>query len=342
MVTIKEIARTVGVSSATVSRVLNFDATLSVTADKRRAIIETAEALNYATPRNRQRAAQPALSAVALVHFLRPDQELVDPYYVAMRLGIERRCEALRVETIKVYKPEAEPEPRAVQDATGVIVIGKHDDAAISWIGRYNRNAVFADYVPDSDECDSVACDVVHATRKLLGALDDMGYRRIGFIGWQNDAAGTAKPTPEKRYHAYLNWMGERGRFDPGICLIEANSERSGYQLTRRMLAEAGPLDALVTGNDNMAVGAYRAIHEAGLSIPHDLAVASFNDIPVAQFLNPPLSTVRLPAEEIGETAVELLVERLAGRELAKRVTLASTLVWRGSTRAPTPVRDPG
>ena len=84
-----------------------------------------------------------------------------------------------------------------------------------------------------------------------------------------------------------------------------------------------------------MAVGAYRAIHEMGLSIPGDIAVASFNDISVAQFLNPPLTTVHLPAEEIGEGAVELLMERAGGRELPKRVTLATSVRWRGSTRLP-------
>ena len=78
MVTLKEIANVVGVSTATVSRVLNFDATLSITAKKRQAIIETAEALNYATPRNRNRANAQGLSKVALVHFLRPEQELID------------------------------------------------------------------------------------------------------------------------------------------------------------------------------------------------------------------------------------------------------------------------
>ena len=58
----------------------------------------------------------------------------------------------------------------------------------------------------------------------------------------------------------------------------------------------------------------------------------------MAQFLNPPLTTIRLPSEEIGETAVELLLERVAGRELAKRISLASRLIWRGSTRQPAPV----
>ena len=95
MVTLKEIAAAVGVSSATVSRVLNYDATLSISNRKRQAIIETAEKLNYATPRNRNRANAQGLTKLALVHFLRPEQELVDPYYVSLRLGIESRCAAL-------------------------------------------------------------------------------------------------------------------------------------------------------------------------------------------------------------------------------------------------------
>jgi LacI family transcriptional regulator len=80
-------------------------------------------------------------------------------------------------------------------------------------------------------------------------------------------------------------------------------------------------------------VGAYRAIHERGLRIPDDVAVASFNDISVAQFLSPPLSTIRLPSEEIGETAVELLLEQAAGREISKRISLASQMIWRASAR---------
>ena len=74
-------------------------------------------------------------------------------------------------------------------------------------------------------------------------------------------------------------------------------------------------------------------MRELGLRIPDDVAVASFNDIPAAQFLIPPLTTVRLPAEEIGETAVDLLVQRIGGRTLAQRIIIANEIKWRGSTR---------
>ncbi len=333
MVTLKEIAKAVGVSTATVSRVLNFDQTLSVTEKTRQAIIETAEAMKYETPRARNRTYQQGLSKVALVHYLRPEQELVDPYYVGLRLGIESRCQALKIETIKVYHTDRLPEASLLRAASGIIAIGRHDEAEIAWLKRHNRNLVFADFTPPTDEVDSVESDLMLATRKLLQSLTLAGYRRIAFAGWVDVYDGVAPTQPERRCRAYMQWAKQAGTFDERLCLTGSKTEESGYELTRRILALPDRPDALVTANDNMAVGAYRAIIEMGLRIPDDIAVASFNDISVAQFMNPPLTTVHLPAEEIGEGAVELLLERIGGRELPKRVTLATSLRWRASTR---------
>lgn len=337
MVTLKEIAKAVGVSPATVSRVLNFDQTLSVTAKTRQAIIETAEAMKYETPRARNRVYQQGLSKIALVHYLQPDQEFVDPYYVSLRLGIESRCQALKIETIKVYHTDSLPEASLLRSASGIIAIGRHDESEIAWLRQHNRNLVFADFSPPSDEYDSVASDLTLATRKLLDTLSGAGYRRIAFAGWVDIYDGVAPALPERRCRAYKEWAQEAGVFDERICLTGGKTERSGYELTRQILSEPDRPDALITANDNMAVGAYRAIHEMGLRIPDDIAVASFNDISVAQFMNPPLTTVHLAAEETGETAVELLLERMGGRELPKRVTLATSVRWRGSTRVLAP-----
>lgn len=337
MVTLKEIAKAVGVSSATVSRVLNFDQTLSVTAKTRQAVIETAEAMKYETPRVRNRANQQGLSKVALVHYLRPDQELVDPYYVGLRLGIESRCQALKIETVKVYHTDRLPEASLLKSASGVIAIGRHDESEIAWLKRHSRHLVFADFSPPTDEFDSVKSDLMRATHKLLQSLTQAGYRRIAFAGWVDVYDGVAATLPEKRCRAYMQWMREAGLFDERICLTGSKTEEGGYELTRQILSESNRPDALITANDNMAVGAYRAIQEMGLRIPDDIAVASFNDISVAQFMSPPLTTVHLAAEEIGEGAVELLLERMGGRELPKRVTLATSVRWRGSTRSPTP-----
>lgn len=337
MVTLKEIAKAVGVSTATVSRVLNFDPALSVTAAKRQAIIETAEALNYATPRARNRAKQRGLHKVALVHFLRPEHELIDPYYVGLRLGIESRCQALQLETVKVYHTERVPEPTLLQSAAGVIAIGPHDGTEVSWLRQHSRHIVFADFSPPDDDIDSVVSDLPLAMHKVLTGLADAGYRRIAFAGWTED--GADDPYTEIRCATYIRWMKKHDRFDPAICVtqesVERNTEQCGYHLATGLLTQERPPDAIVTCNDNIAVGAYRAIRELGLRIPDDIAVASFNDISVAQFLDPPLSTVHLPAEEIGEAAVDLLSERVAGRTVAKHISIANRVIWRRSTCNP-------
>ncbi len=337
MVTLKQIASAVGVSSATVSRVLNFDTTLSVTAQTRQAIIEAAEALSYSTPRNRNRSQTAPASAkkVALVHFLRPDQELADPYYVSLRLGIESRCAALQIETVKIYHTEALPDPSLLKATAGVIAIGVHEEDEVAWLKKHSRFIVFADFVPSDDTIDAVHSDRKLAMQKLLRALTDMAYKRIGFVGWWDQVHAGKSTKWEERGLTYMNFMQDRGAFDPALCVFENNTEQSGYSLTKQILSLPNRPDAIVTGNDNMAVGAYRAIHELGLRIPEDVAVASFNDISVAQFLNPPLTTVRLPSEVIGESAVDMLLERIDGRDTAKRAILGSRVIWRGSTRSP-------
>lgn len=356
MVTIKEIAKAVGVSSATVSRVLNYDPALSISAVKRRAIIETAEALNYATPRNRNRANGPAttmlpavqtpLSRLAIVHFLEPYDELADPYYVGVRFGIENRCRSHGTEIVKIFHSDALPDPALLQSVSGVIVIGKHSDNEIAWLTDHCRHLVFADFDPLSDSIDCVHPDVGQATRKLLQYLADMDYQRIAFIGSYEHLNGEVQPFGETRCRAYINWQKERGCFAEELLALGQSREsgqnmrlETGYLLARQILERKQLPDILVTANDNMAIGAYRAIGEAGLRIPDDIAVASFNDIPVAQFLTPPLSTVRIHGEHIGETAVDLLLERLEGRDYTKNVTIASEVVWRDSCRKPAPGR---
>ena len=336
MVTLKQIANAVGVSQATVSRVLNFDQTLSVAPQTRQAIIETAEAMNYATPRARQRAkATESAPKIALMHFLRPDQELADPYYVGLRLGIETRAAALKMETVKIYHADSQPDPKIFAQTSGLICIGLHDTAELEWLKTHAHHVVCADFAPEDEDLDAVESDLAGAMRKQLKSLIALGHRRIGFIGWlDHDREGAIK-SREKRCAAFVDWMTEAGLYDPDICLVDWNTESAGYRLTQSLLSRPDRPQALVCGNDNMAVGAYRAIHEMGLKIPQDIAVVSFNDISVAQFMSPPLSTMHLPSEEIGETAVDLLVERIQGRTTPKRTVLAPRMIWRGSCPKP-------
>jgi LacI family transcriptional regulator len=346
MVTIKEIAKAVGVSSATVSRVLNYDPALSISAVKRQAIIETAEALNYETPRNRNKAngvgqAVSPLTRLAIIHFLEPSDEIADPYYVGVRLGIENRCRELKTEITKVFHSDMLPDAEMLEAMAGVIVIGKHSDAEIDWFRQHARHIVFADFDPRNEAFDSVFSDTARATRKILDAAESLGYEHIGFIGSIEHINGEVQRYGERRCAAYIDWMKSRGRFREEYLALGTSTSgqnlrlETGYQLAKQLLCLPERPDVIVTANDNMAIGTYRAIQEQGLSIPDDVAVISVNDIPVAQFLTPPLTTVRIHGEHIGETAVDMLLEQLSGRDYAKQVQIATELVWRASCRLP-------
>ena len=352
MVTIREIAKAVGVSSGTVSRVLNYDPSLSISEPKRKAIIETAEALNYETPRNRNRhrsaplrssARMPALRQLATVHFLEADEELIDPYYIGVRLGIERRCRLFDTEIVKVFHADLAASAALLESMAGVIVIGKHRSADIDFIAGHNRHVVFADFVPRDQNFDCVFSDLGAATRTILDGLKQAGYQRIAFIGAHDRIDEPSQPYSEIRCRAYVDWQKANGTFDPDFIALndDCNNGQNlklevGYEQARTLLSHDIRPDVIVTANDNIAIGTARAALEAGLSIPDDIAIASYNDIPVAQFLNPALSTVKIPGEAIGETAVDLLVERINGREdYAKRVTIPTTMIWRDSCRHP-------
>ena len=335
VVTLRKIADRVGVSVATVSRVLNHDPSLSVTEETRRAVIETAEAMDYAPPRQRRMGKPAATGRITLFHHLRQEQELLDPFYVALRLGIERRCNERNRDYLSIYSSGALPDADALQAADGVIVIGHHSAEEVAWLQSHAKALVFAGFDPPGDTLDHVTYDLTSATRKVLDGLDALGYRQIAFAGWYvSPLLGLGKEQPEERSQTYIDWMRARGRFDPELLALGANSVDSGHDLTYELLSRPERPEVIVLSNDTMAIGAYRAISELGLRIPDDIAVASFNDNSAARFMNPPLTTMRLPAEEIGETAVDLLIERFGGRDLAKQLRLECRMVWRASTRS--------
>ncbi|GIF45702.1 LacI family transcriptional regulator [Asanoa ferruginea] len=128
---------------------------------------------------------------------------------------------------------------------------------------------------------------------------------------------GSVISVPTRRYEeAALPWQPEQA-----------------YRVARRLLRRPALPDAVVVGNDYFALGLYRALHEHGLKVPGDMMVIGFGDYPFSEFLSPSLTTVRLPAQEVGSTAVDLLLEQIESPDAEPRKQLiAPTLVTREST----------
>ena len=183
-VTLKQFADEVGVSAATVSRVRNFYRSLSVGEGTRHAIIETAESLKYEPPRKRRQSQlYGKQNKIALLHCLSPEQELANPYYVSLRLGIDSRCATLRLEMTKLYQTDRFPKAAVFKNLAGLILIGHHSDEEIQWISAHNSNVVFADYKPDGDTVDAIESDVVVAKEKLLDSLQALNFWKARSFG---------------------------------------------------------------------------------------------------------------------------------------------------------------
>jgi LacI family transcriptional regulator len=335
MVTLKEIAKKAGISPSTVSRVLSYDPTLSVADATRTAVFEIAEALNYASPRTRamRRAGNGKRLRIALAHFLRPEEELADPYYVAVRLGIERHCQALQAEIVRVYHTDDAPDASLLASASGVIAVGPHTEEEIGWLAKHSEALVFADSHPSGERFDCTFSDLASATTRLLDLLFSNGYKKFGIIAGFGLEDDKSAPKGDERCRAFRAWAEKHQVFDPGFLHIGTLRHETGYTVMQRWLGNSGIPQVIIGGNDNVAIGVYRAAQEGGLKVGKDFAVVGFNDIPAAQFLSPPLTTIHLEAEKIGEAAVDLLLERLAGRDTVKEVKLGAKIIWRDSCR---------
>jgi LacI family transcriptional regulator, xylobiose transport system transcriptional regulator len=165
------------------------------------------------------------------------------------------------------------------------------------------------------------------ATRHLLG----LGHRRIGAIA---GAKGVACARDRlDGYRAALNSAGVpvSGRVRSGNFLVA-----DGFRAARELLTEPDPPTAIVTGNDLQAVGVYRAAQELGLRIPEDLSVVGFDDLDIASWINPGLTTIRQPLTDMAVVATDLALDLAAGTSPARtRIEVATEFVLRESTRPP-------
>ena len=340
MATLKEIAEKAGVSLATVSRVLNYDETLSISPDKRKLIFEVAEELEYEPPRKKNGSAAKAIKKpktpryrLGLIHFISVDEELDDPYYISIRIGIEKRCQANNFELIKLYKTENGYPLEQLKNIQGLIAIGKFSKAEIRSVQQYCQFIVFVDSSPLEEELDSVVVEVDTTMKKILDFALAQDFKRIGFFGGFEKYADYGTYLSEKRHTAFVEYMTAKGMYHEELVYLDAMFARKGYELFKQAHASNNLPELIIAGNDSMALGIMKAVHELGLKIPEDISIIGINDIPTAQYTIPPLTTVKLYSEFMGETAVDLLKERLEYRKVPKKVTIPSKLIIRDSCR---------
>ncbi|MHA7965857.1 LacI family DNA-binding transcriptional regulator [Paenibacillus sp. CAU 1782] len=353
MTTIKQIAAHAGVSAATVSRVLNNDSTLSVSEETRSRIFSIAEDLAYKPKRLRRLKQEESLSRreIGLLMWSTLEDEAHDPYFSSIRKGIEKRCEESGLTISKVMRGNGNAELVPVHGLDGLIVVGSIDHRDVLELYGDEKRIVFVNHVHKLDPFDTVKADFEGAVKESLSHLAEMGHKQIAYMGGNERVhrlalAGTGTTAPERqdcqdslldpRREAYRRIMEEGGLYQPAYNCEAEWSSAGGYNGMIALLEETAGNHptACLLGSDPMAVGALRVLHERSISVPGEMALIGFDDIEIAPYLTPPLTTNRVYTEQMGRTAVQLLLERLEGREAAAHVVINTSFMIRQSCGA--------
>jgi LacI family transcriptional regulator len=338
LTTLKDIAKKTNVSPATVSRIINNDPSLTVLEETRNRVMEAVRELNYqpARKRNRKREIRKETYNIGLILTASKEDETNDPYFMSIRKGIESvdhdglHLAAVLTVGISDFSQDG------LDDLDGLIVIGALDSKELNDIFPHHKNIVFVDYIPDDKDADIVISDIESATRQCMEHLFELGHKEIAYLGGRLIVKGIFKEpsakTEDIRKSIYQKMMEEKGLFKEENVFIGEWSPTGGYQLMKKMIGTGNIPSAALIASDPMALGAFRALHEAGINVPEELSVFSFDDITSAAYFNPALSTVKIHAYEMGRTAVKLLHDRLEGREVPIKAVLPTELIFREST----------
>ena len=206
MATIRDIAEKAQVSISTVSRVLNYDETLSVNAATKKRIFETAEELEYRSKNQKKRKKK---LSILLINYYSLEGEVEDPYYISVRIAIERRAAKLGYKLTSVSRGDDFRQT----GFDGVLCLGTFEEEEIRRIDALGLPIVFVDSNPDNMRYDSIAFELRREARRILDYLWDCGHRKIGFIGG-NDTEGTGlEENPDKRTLEYRLFMEEKGLY---------------------------------------------------------------------------------------------------------------------------------
>ena len=347
MASIRDIAKIAGVSAASVSRILNEDPTFSINEQTRIRVIEIANQLNYSVDKNKRgsRSLGDEMT-IALIVRHQEEAELDDPYFRKIRGGIEKEAAKWRFRTIRAFHMrDAHKEWKELAKYGAVIMISEMTIEATKKIATINPNLILVDNYSNSEEFDCIQTDFQQKTVEVLEVLYKKGHRNIAFIGGYSSQVAengeVHKNKEEIRAESYLKWMKLNGLQHYANTYQGNWKPEDGLRLGKELLAQSSPPTAVIVASDPMAVGVYKAINEANKKIPDDIAVVSFDDIEMAQFMTPSLSSIKANPEEMGRLAVRLAKERmLKERTMPIRVICRSELVLRDSIGQDIPVSD--
>jgi LacI family transcriptional regulator len=328
-VTIKDVAREARVSVATVSRALNGHE--NVAESVRQQVLATADRLRY-----QPHAAARSLSSrrTQTIGVVLPD--LYGEFFSELIRGIDQVARARRQHLlVSSYHGHPEEQGEALRAmrgrVDGLLVLSPYTDRPgflVDNLPSALPAVLINTHLPDSPY-PALSVDNYGAATAMVAHLVEVGHRRIAFIGGPHDNFDA-----HERLRGYRDALS---RHLAGATPLEYDgdfSESSGYEAGRRILKEDVRPQAVFAANDMMALGCLYAFSEAGVRVPDDIALAGFDDIPLARFVHPTLTTMRVSIAELGGQAMSRLLDTIDsdGERVAASSTLTPELIVRASS----------
>ncbi|MEN6299407.1 MAG: LacI family DNA-binding transcriptional regulator, partial [Anaerolineaceae bacterium] len=332
--TLEDIAKQSGVSRSTVSRVVNNHP--NVSEDVRKRVKEVINKTGYQPHAAARTLASQRSWMLGLVLPRSVSSFFADPYFPRLTQGIAQACNqynyTLGLFLISTKEDEEAIFPRVSRKGLLDGILLQSDQLGdqltdqiiqskipLVIIGRpfYNKNVSYIDV------------DNVNGAFTAVSHLIRLGYQRIGTI-----TGVSTRTVSVDRKEGYIKALTERGRNIDESLIVEGDfTEAGGYYAMQQLLPNKP--DAVFAASDIMAIGAMRAIREAGLRVPEDIALVGFDDLPLATMPEPRLTTIRQPVYQFGVKAVEILLDLIEnGIEPPRRIIMDTELIIRNSCGA--------
>jgi DNA-binding LacI/PurR family transcriptional regulator len=332
-----DIAYLAGVSQPTVSRALRGSRAVSLATRER--IEAIARELHYSVDKNASSLRSQRSNTIALLFFEdpTPDETLINPFFLAMLGSITRHCATRGFDLLISFQRMEDDWHTRYQDshrADGLILLGYGDytlyEKRLTELVEHGTHFVRWGSVSGGPPNATVGSDNFGAGRLAGEHLLGLGRKRIAFLGFADEHY----PEFADRHRGLCAAMAARGIApDPALQRDAITTEEAGYRAAQDLIAGGAPFDAVFAASDLIAIGAMRALSEVGRSVPGDVAIVGFDDIPAASLASPPLTTIMQDLKCAGELLVETLLCRIEGRAPPPR-TLPARLIVRRSCGA--------
>lgn len=326
---IKDIADQLGVSTATVSRALNDKP--GVSDELRKQVHKLAADLDFAPSMVARSLVGARTGAVAFILNQQGFPVSSDPFYFLIMQGVERELDRAGYHIVlsTVGNRIGGDDLRVVRErrVDGLILAGPDiDPSLVLSLASRGLPVVLVDNTLERTPLNCVLCEDCQGARSAVEHLLGHGYKKISFVGGPTSWLST-----RERQKGYEYAMGDAG-LPVEVMHESATTVETGLAAGRQLFADEERPEAVYAVNDAMAMGVIRAAREAGLSVPADVAVAGFDDVNIAASTDPPLTTVRVNKEIMGELAARRLLELIGNEQQPHcRIIVGTNLIVRQS-----------